>query len=118
MSAQLSKMHVRFIQSQKNFYLFTHDDTQGQKLPISQLYVKDNSNFYLVNQDGPIHDEQTLRIVFKESTDALNTLECTVTLQALEQENEAYEDALLFFHVDVEKVTQLLLLNIQTVKDN
>lgn len=118
MSAQLSKLHVRFIQSQTNFFLFTQDDTQGQKLPIAQIYVKDNSHFYLVNQNDPVPDEQTLRIVFKESTDALNTLECTVNLQALEQESEAYEDALLFFHADADKVTQLLLLNIQTIKDN
>lgn len=118
MSTQLSKLHVRFIQSQKHFLLFANGDTKGQKLPISQIYVKDNNRLYLVNQNAPIDDKQTLRIVFKESTDALNTLECTVNLQVIEKESEAYEDALLFFHVDEDKVTQLLLLNIQEVRDN
>jgi len=118
MSTQLSKMHVRFIQSQKNFFLFTNDDTKGQRLPIAQIYVKDNSTFYLVNQNNPISEEQTLRILFKESTDALKTLECTVNMQAVQKESETYEDALLFFHVDTDKVTQLLLLSIQALKDD
>jgi len=118
MSAQLSKLHVRFIQSQKNFLLLTNDDAKGETLPISQIYVKDNSSFYLLNLGDPISNEQTLRILFKESTSALNTLECTVNIQTIEKESETYEDALLFFHVDTSKVTQLLLLNIQTVKDN
>lgn len=118
MSAQLSKLHVRFIQSQKNFYLFTQDDPKGERLPISQIYVKDNNNLFFINQNNPIHEGQTLRIVFQESTDALQTLECTVDFQIIEKESEAYEDALLFFHVDPDKVTQLLLLNIQTLKSN
>jgi hypothetical protein len=118
MSAQLSKMHIRFIQSQNNFFLFVDDDTKGDKLPISQLYVKDNANFYLVNQNDPISEEQSLRILFKESTDALNTLECTLNLQSVQKQSETYEDALLFFNVDTDKVTQLLLLNIQAIKDN
>lgn len=118
MSAQLSKLHVRFIQSQKNFLLLTKDNTKGETLPVSQIYVKDNSSFYLLNQSNLIPDEQTLRILFKESTSALNTLECTVNIQTIEQGSETYEDALLFFHADTDKVTQLLLLNIQTVKDD
>lgn len=118
MSTQLSKMHVRFIQSQKYFLLFAGGDTKGQRLPISQIYVKDSNHLYIVNQNDPVDDKQTLRIVFEESTDALNTLECNGNLEVVEQESDAYEDALLFFHVDEQKVTQLLLLNIQEVKDN
>jgi len=118
MSAQLSKLHVRFIQSQKDFLLITNDDTKGQTLPVSQIYVKDNSSFYFLNQNNPIPDEQKLRILFKESTSALNTLECTLNIQTVEKGSETYEDALLFFHVDTSKVTQLLLLTIQALKDN
>ena len=118
MSAQLSKLHVRFIQSQKHFFLFANNDTKGQRLPIAQTYVKDNNSLYFVNLDDTIADEQTLRVLFNESTDALNTLDCTLGLQSIDKESEAYEDALLFFNVDTDKVTQLLLLNIQTLKDD
>lgn len=117
MSAQLSKLHVRFIQSQKNFFLFVNDDTKGKKLPIAQIYVKNNNSLYFANLDDTIADSQTLRILFKESTDSLNTLECTLDIQTIDNQSEAYEDALLFFNVDTDKVTQLLLLNIQTLKD-
>jgi hypothetical protein len=118
MSAQLSKMHVRFIQSQKNFHLLTHNDIKGETLPITHIYVKDNSSFYLLNQNDSIADDQTLHIRFTEPTSALNTLDCTVNVQSVEKGSDTYDDALLFFNVNTDKVTQLLLLNIQAVKDN
>lgn len=118
MSAQLSKLHVRFIQSQKNFYLLREKESKGEKLPITQLYVKDNHHLYLVNQSDLIAEDQNISILFKEATDALNTLECTLSVDDIKKGSEDYEDALLFFNVDTDKVKQVLLLTIQTLNDN
>ena len=115
MSTQLSKLHVRYIQTQKNFYLLKDGETKGEKLPLSQLYVKDNSNFYLINQGDPIGQEQDLSILFKEPTPALNTLNCTVSAKEIEKESEDYEDALLFFNIGPADVQQILLLTIQDI---
>jgi len=111
----LSKLHVRFIQSQQNFYL---QNKEGTKLPISQLYVKDTNNFYVVLTAEPLIKEDHLTISFKEKTPALNTLECQFNVEALSNDSEDYEDALLFFNVDEEKVKQVLLLNLQSLKDS
>lgn len=115
MSTQLSKLHVRFIQTQKNFYLFKGEGTKGEKLPLSQLYVKDNNNFYLINQNSPISEDQ-VTLTFKEPTPALNTLTCKVSSQEMPNGSEEHEDALLFFNAEPQDVKQLLLLTIQEVK--
>ena len=114
----LSKLHVRFIQSQENFYLQTNPDAKALKLPISQLYVKDTDNFYLVLMDETSLNQDNLSINFKEKTPALNTLECQFALTQLSNDSEDYEDALLFFHVDEQKVKQVLLLNLDSLKDS
>jgi len=114
MSIQLSKLHVRFIQTQKNFHLQTAD-TKTQKLPISQLYIKDNIHLYLINKSEAIKEENTLNLSFKEATPALNTLSCEFSVQEIQKESEGYEDALLFFNTDADEVNQLLLLSIKAI---
>jgi len=114
----LSKLHVRFIQSQTNFYLHPSPDAKALKLPLSQLYVKDTQNFYLVLMDEISFEKNNLTIAFKEKTPALNTLECKFNLVELSKESEDYEDALLFFNVDEEKVRQVLLLSLASLNDS
>jgi len=114
----LSKLHVRFIQSQKNFYLITDNADKGIKLPISQLYVKDTSNFYLVIKDKALEASSQLNINFKEKTPALNTLSCKFDATILDNGSEEHEDALLFFNVDESEVKQVLLLSLQSLTDS
>jgi len=114
----LSKLHVRFIQSQKNFYLQSDSDKKVHQLPISQLYVKDTNNFYLVLMDELNFEQDSLQINFKEKTPALNTLQCHFSLTQLCKTSEDYEDALLFFNVDEQKVKQVLLLTLDSLKDS
>lgn len=114
MSAQLSKLHVRFIQSQKNFYLLQGDSQQ--KLPLSQLYVKDNNFFYFINTSEAIQENQNISILFKEKTHALQTLECSVNKKEILAGSEEFEDALLFFNEEESKVSQLFLLEVSSLK--
>lgn len=114
----LSKLHVRFIQSQKNFYLLQNNENKEIKLPISQLYVKDTDNFYLVLKDKALDVNAQLSINFKEKTPALNTLNCNFEATILENNSEEHEDALLFFNIDESEVKQVLLLNLQSLTDS
>jgi len=116
MSAQLSKLHVRYIQTQKYFYLSTGENTKNEQLSIAQLYVKDNDHFYLINNAQPIEETQNLNIDFKEPTPALDKLSCSLSSQNIPKESEEFEDALLFFNEEAENVTQILLLTIQELK--
>ncbi len=117
MSVQLSKLHVRFIQSQKNFFLLTDAGKKQEKLPLSQLYVKDNNSFYLINEGQTLNESEEISILFKEETHALKSLQCGVKQQEITQGNEEYEDALLFFHVDTSKVKQIFLLQINSLDE-
>ncbi len=112
MSVQLSKLHVRFIQSQKNFFLLTGTDNKQQKLPLAQLYVKDNSSFYLINESQTISESEDIRILFNEATHALKSLQCSVRKREIIQGSEEYEDALLFFNVDTSKLKQVFFLEL------
>ncbi len=118
MSTQLSKLHVRFIQSQKNFFLLKEPGNTQEKLPISQLYVKDNTSFYLILQSQSLNEDEAIRIQFQEETHALRSLECDVTKKEIVPGSEEYEDALLFFNVDASKVTQVFLLQINSLKES
>lgn len=114
----LSKLHVRFVQSQQNFYLIQDNDSKGKKLPLSQLYVKDTDNFYLVITQEPLVLNADLSIAFKEKTPALNTLTCNFKVTDLVKDSDEYEDALLFFAVDEEDVKQVLLLSLDSLSDS
>ncbi|MDF1879888.1 hypothetical protein JHD50_01000 [Sulfurimonas sp. MAG313] len=109
----LSKLHVRFIQSQEYF----HIQQGNKKLPISHLYVKDTNYFYLVLEDA-LTNEDSITIVFKEKTPALNSLSCTCKGTKLSSDSEDYEDALLFFHVNEDKIKQVLSLELQDLSDS
>lgn len=117
MSMQLSKLHVRFIQSQKNLFLLTDTGNKEVKLPISQLYVKDNSSFYLINEGKVLNEDEKISILFNEETHALKSLQCDVIKQEVPHGSEEYEDALLFFNVDTSKVKQLFLLHINSLDE-
>jgi len=111
----LSKLHVRFIQTQENFYLKL--ENKEVKFPLSQLYVKDTDNFYIVLEDDSFKGD-TLSVSFKEKTPALNTLTCVFNVTKLSSDSEDYEDALLFFNVDESKIKQVLLLNLNSLSDS
>lgn len=116
MPSELTKLHVRYIQTQKSFSLL-----QGEKrvkLPLAQLYVKDNGHFYLILRNSPLHQIEVLSILFNEPTDALKSLSCDVGVQELAPSDEAYEDALLFFNLETSEVQQLLLLSILALSEN
>ncbi len=115
MSAQLSKLHVRFIQSQKSFLLLREKEKNGENLPITQLYVKDKQNFYFINMNTPLQEEQNLIIQFREPTPALNCLDCGVHMHEIQKGSEEYEETLLFFNVEASEVNQLLLLTIEEI---
>ena len=117
MSVQLSKLHVRFIQSQKNFFLQTDAGSKQEKLPLSQLYVKDNSSFYLINESQALSEGEEISILFNEATHALKSLQCGVKQQEIIKGSEEYEDALLFFNVDTSKIKQIFLLQISSLDE-
>jgi len=111
----LSKLHVRFIQSQKNFIL-QQEGSKDEKLPIAQLYVKDTNNFYLaLMQESAL--AKNVNLVFNEKTPALNLLECSLKASALDKGSEDFEDALLFFQLDESKVKALYALELTELKD-
>ncbi len=115
MPAELSKLHVRYIQTQKSFYLLRGE--KREKLSLSQLYVKDSTHFYLLIQKDRVKEE-TASILFSEPTDALRSLKCDVNIQEVAPLDEEYEDALLFFHLDTSSLKQLLLLSISAISEN
>ncbi len=114
----LSKLHIRFIQSQKNFLVKTGEKDTAISFPITSLYVKDMQNFYLIIKNEVLHSSDTMQLVFNEKTPALNSLNCEVSTHTLTPQSEEYEDALLFFNTDPSKVSQVILLKVQGLSDN
>lgn len=117
MPAQLSKLHVRFIQTQKSFFLIKSKETNGDKLPLEQLYIKSNGSFYFINLGDEI-GKPAFTLLFKESNDYLKSLRCDVSASVIDKGSDAYEDALLFFHADTSEVRQLLQLSIESISDS
>lgn len=115
MAPQLSKLHVRFIQTQKHFVLQRSADSNNETLPLRQLYIKSNSSFYFANFADHIDDGTIVHLSFKESNDYLSSLRCTLKAKCIERESDEYTEALLFFNVDASAVKELLLLTIETV---
>jgi hypothetical protein len=118
MSSQLSKLHIRYIQTQENFFLTTEDKSKGEKIPLNQLYIKNSGSFYFVNLGDALQDGQQVTLLFKEANDYLKSLRCTVTAHDIQRSGEEYDDALLFFHIEPNKVKQLLLLSVDTTSDD
>ena len=108
----LSKLHVRYIQTQNNFYITTDtlkEDKQSQEL----LYIKDSSHFYFINSGEPIADKSTLTLNFKHKNDFMDTLECQTDVTVVEKNTKEYETALLFFNLKSSQIKQVLLLTLK-----
>ncbi len=118
MSSQLSKLHIRFIQTQAHFFLTTEGKSKGEKVSLSQLYIKNSGSFYFVNLGDPLQDGQEITLLFKEANDYLRSLRCMVTAHEIQKSSDEYDDALLFFHIEPNKVKQLLLLTVDALSDD
>ena len=117
MPAQLSKLHVRFIQTQESFFLQHGENAKQQKFPLENLYIKNSSNFYFANQSDTIEDGISINLSFKETNEYLKALRCEISVMVIEKESDEYEEALLFFHQDESTIKQVLLLNIQSTEE-
>ena len=117
MPTQLSKLHVRFIQTQKSFILQRDENAKNEKLPLENLYIKNNTNFYLINQADDIQENSSISLSFKEPNDYLKSLRCEINAKVIEKGSDEYEEALLFFHQDESTIRQVLLLTLQTTEE-
>ena len=115
MSTSLTKLYVRFIQTQQTFTL--ESKQQKQKYSTSALYIKDNSSFYLVNNEGSLSSGEKMTLNFSEKNDYLKGLKCKVETTLLESGSTEYETALLFFNVEPRTVKQVLLLKIVAIEE-
>ena len=115
MASQLSKLHIRFIQTQKHFFMTKENQSKGEKLLLSQLYIKSSSSFYFVSFNGALQDGEQAELLFKEPNDYLKSLLCQVSTAVITPASDEYEDALLFFHVDPAQVKQLVLFTVETI---
>jgi len=118
MSSQLSKLQIRFIQTQGSFFLVKESKSKEEKLPLNQLYIKNSGSFYFVNLGDALQNGQEITLLFKEANDYLKSLQCQVSTAIIAPSSDEYEDALLFFHVDPAQVKQLVLFTVETLKDN
>lgn len=118
MPAQLSKLHVRFIQTQNSFSLQNNSNINANGLGIEQLYIKDNSSFYFINLGSSLQSDTSLSMIFKESNDYLSALQCSVSTQIIQKGSDAYEEALLFFQVNEAAVKELFLFSIEDIKES
>ena len=94
MSSQLSKLHIRFIQTQGTFFLVKESQSKGEKVPLNQLYIKNSGSFYFVNLGDPVRDGQEVTLLFKEPNDYLKSLRCTVTAHDIQRSGGEFDDAL------------------------
>jgi len=117
MPAQLSKLHVRFIQTQKSFFFQREQNSKYAKLPLDHLYIKNNGSFYLANQSDDLESTSSVNLTFKEANDYLTSLHCRVQIEIIEIGSDEYEEALLFFHVDESAIKQVLLLTVEAIDD-
>ena len=116
MPAQLSKLHVRFIQTQTSFSLQRGENAKNENLPLENLYIKNSSHFYFVNQGDGIQNGSSLNLSFKKSNDYLKSLRCVISVTIVEKGSDEYEEALLFFQQDESTIKQVLLLAIESIE--
>ena len=112
MSTSLSKLHVRFIQTHKTFLL---DHKKSNTFSSSTLYIKDSSNFYLINNEINLYGDEQFTLAFTAPTDYLKSLKCQVEATLLEKNTQEFENALLFFNMAPATVKQILLLSITNI---
>ena len=110
MSTSLTKLYVRFIQTQQTFTL--EHNKQKQKFSSSTLYIKDNTNFYLINNEVALSSGDKVTLTFNTANDYLKSLKCKVETTVLEEGSDEQETALLFFNMEPRTVKQILLLKI------
>lgn len=118
MPAQLSKLHVRFIQTQQHFSLRCEASGLKEKLPLGQLYIKDSSHFYFANLSGGLQEGSEVELVFTEANDYLTSLHCSCNVKVIEKEGQEYEEALLFFQQDASTINQVLLLGVEATEES
>ena len=115
MSTSLTKLYVRFIQTQQTFTL--EYNNQKQKYSSSALYIKDNTNFYLINNETALSSDEKVVLAFTEKNDYLKSLKCKVETLVLANDSLEYETALLFFNIEPKTVKQILLLKIVAIDE-
>ena len=116
MSTLLSKLHVRFIQTQTNFSFQRTPNAKNEKLPLSQLYIKDSGHFYFANTLDALKNSSTLTLSFKEKNDYLSALQCDVNVETLASDSDEYEEASLFFQEDASLFTEIVCLTIVEIR--
>ena len=115
MSTSLTKLYVRFIQTQQTFTL--EHNKQKQKFSSSSLYIKDNTSFYLINNEITLTSGEKVALSFTEKNDYLKSLKCKVETTLLETGSDEFETALLFFNMEPRTVKQVLLLKMVAIEE-
>ena len=116
MAQQLSKLHVRFIQTQQRFKLQRQTNAKKETISLDKLYIKNSSSFYFINTSSTPLNDKEIFLSFNEANDYLSKLECTCTLSVIEVGSDAYEEGLLFFQQDQHEIEQLILLTLKEIK--
>ena len=117
MPAQLSKLHVRFIQTQNNFKFQVDKGSQKESISLENLYIKNSSSFYFINTKSELVNSSNAILTFNEKNDYLAQLECQCELTIIEDGSDDYEEGLLFFQQDQNSIKQLVLLTIKSIKE-
>ncbi|HFU74586.1 MAG TPA: hypothetical protein ENK65_03435 [Helicobacteraceae bacterium] len=107
----LSKLHVRYIQTQDTFYITTNN-IENKKLSKECLYIKDTQHFYFINNNESLDNDETVTLQFKHANNYMSSFECSTTVSIVDKESEDFASALLFFNINAVKVKQLVLLSI------
>ena len=105
----LSKLHIRFIQSQESFLLNSTDNRHK----LDHLYIKDSQHFYLL-LDAPLSTE-SVTLKFTQGTDFLRNLNCEVSATLLDNNSETFKEAALFFPFKSSQIKHLALLTINAI---
>ena len=117
MSTQLSKLHVRFIQTQKQFKLQVNPEAKKESISLENLYIKNNNSFYFINTTSDLTESSNTILTFNEKNDYLTQLTCHCKLNIIEEGSDDYEEGLLFFQQEKSAIKQLILLTIETIKE-
>ena len=117
MAQQLSKLHVRFIQTQERFTLQRQANAKKETSSLETLYIKNSSHFYYINTTSTPLDAKEIFLTFSEKNDYLSKLECACDVSSIEQGSDDYEEGLLFFQQDQNEIKQLLLLTLKAIKE-
>ena len=117
MPTQLSKLHVRFIQTQKNFKFQVDKGSKKEPISLNNLYIKNSNSFYFINTRSELKNSSNTILTFHEKNDYLTLLECQCELTVIEDGSDDYEEGLLFFQQDKSSIKQLVLLTIKSIKE-